>query len=102
MEHDIALAVGKALFQKLGSFHEIEGRPLVSILQVEQHGILNRVTLNFGAVSLSVNATDDDDSIDFKSISASELKTAGDCNSQSEFWKDFVGLPFGWGWITIN
>ena len=101
MESDIALAVGNALLPKLESFHEIEGRPLVSIWHVEQLGDLVRLILEFEAVSLIISAVEDD-SIDFKATTALEPKIAPDHIRRSEFWKDFVGLPFGWGWVTIN
>lgn len=59
--------------------------------------------LDFGPVSLIVNGIPDDDSIDFNIAKTADLRvTSRKDASESAFWKDSIGQPFGWGWITVN
>lgn len=103
MEPEIALAVGRALFSKLSAFHEIEGKSVCAIWHVEEQGNLNQVILDFGLVSLIVNATPNDDSIDFHCTKSAEIRQTVRADvSQNELWREVVGSPFGWGWVTVN
>lgn len=53
--------------------------------------------------SLMVEAQPDDDSIMIHVINNNDRDTTGWIDtSHSEVWRDFIGEPFGWGWITIN
>lgn len=103
METEIASAVGQALFPKLSAFHEISDKPLRAIWHVSEYSCLDRVILDFGLVSLIVAAISDDDSIDFTIWKTVDLLTMPRQDvSQSAFWKESVGRPFGWGWVTVN
>jgi hypothetical protein len=58
---------------------------------------------DFGPVSLSVFAVSDDDSVDFRCAKTTDLGTTECANaSHDQFWSAFIGVPFGWGWITVN
>jgi hypothetical protein len=103
MDADIALAIGQALFPKLSAFHEIGHKPLRGVWHVTELACLDRVILNFGLVSLIVAAAANDDSIDFVISKTADLTAMPRQDvSESVFWKESVGQPFGWGWVTVN
>ena len=103
MEKDIALAVGQALFSKLSTFQELGGESLRSVCYVHDERDLDQVILDFDSVSVIVRAMPDDDSVDFSSTRRADLQSTPRADvSQGEFWKKFIGVPFGWGWVTVN
>jgi hypothetical protein len=98
-----ALAVGEALFAQFSPLQEIAGKTLQAVWQLESLGSLEQVILDFGPVSLAVAAVSDDDSVDFRCTKTAELDTTGCANaSRDQYWSAFIGLPFGWGWVTVN
>jgi hypothetical protein len=101
MRSNVALAVGEALFPVLAQFSPIGQQSLRAVWQMEDNACLARIIFDFGLLSLIVSATPDDDSVDFE-VAASSDKTGGVDASQLSPWKDFIGVPFGWGWVTVN
>jgi hypothetical protein len=98
-----ALAVGEALLPKFSSLEKIAGKTLQAVWQVESLGCLEQVILDFGPVSLSVLAISDDDSVDFRCTTTTDLDMTGLVDaSDDRYWSTFIGVPFGWGWITVN
>lgn len=84
-------------------FHEINGRPLKAVWRVYIDECLDKIVLEFEQDSLVVKAEPDDDTIVFHVINNINRETSGWLDvSRSEVWRDFIGEPFGWGWITIN
>ena len=101
MRSDLALALGEALFPVLSQFHEIGQKRLRTVWQMEENAWLARIIFDFGLHSLIVSATPDDDSVDF-GLTTSADKTGGVDASQLSPWKDFIGVPFAWGWVTVK
>jgi hypothetical protein len=96
------LATAEALDPMLGNFRRIDGEMLRTVWRVHDEGCLVRVVLDFGHISLTIEARPDDDTIEILTDEgASVAKTAVDA-SKSEPWSSFVGKPFGWGCVTIN
>jgi hypothetical protein len=102
MRSTVALAVGEALFPMLSGFQDIGLQPLRAVWQIESDACLDRIFLEFETVSLIVSAVPDDDSVDFEfGQLAADKSQALDVSAQPQ-WKDLVGTPFGWGWVTVN
>lgn len=57
--------------------------------------------LIFERRTLLIQANEDDDTI---TVAAGETMGADKCIdlSSSSFWEDFLGQPFGWGWVATN
>jgi hypothetical protein len=78
-------------------------RPLRAVWRFEDEACLGRIILDFDPLSLVVSAATDDDTIDFEAVhTASSDKSGGIDASGLLPWKDFIGVPFGWGWVTVN
>jgi hypothetical protein len=93
----------EALFPILSAFHLIDRQSLKAVWQLYTFGSLEKVVLDFDTVSLIVVADGNDDSIDITATDTTEVRNP-DCvdGSHLEPWNNFIGRPFGWGWITIN
>lgn len=103
MEADVALAVGRTLYSTLSPFHELAAKYLHGVWYLRRDDDLIEVVLDFGSVALIVGAVSDDDTIDFKCANLSDLTQAGrEQASEIDGWQEFVGMPFGWGWIALN
>jgi Family of unknown function (DUF6334) len=103
MRRDVALALAQSLSPTLAIFDVIAGQPLRSVWQVEEHGCLDRIILEFGKHSLVVTVAPDDDTVDLDVIDATgSSKPVGTEVSQTSPWRNFVGVAFGWGWIAVN
>ena len=93
----------EALFPMLSPFHSISGQPLQAVRQVHAEGSLDRLVLDFGTNALVVSADEDDDSIDLSVSLGADSHRAGDVDSSHlEPWDNFIGMSFGWGWVTVN
>jgi hypothetical protein len=103
MRPDVALATGTALSPILADFRSIGQRPLRTVWHVQEENILIRIIFDFDELSLIVSADANDDSVDLEFGNQKDADKTGYIDaSQLLPWKDFVGLPFGWGWITVN
>jgi hypothetical protein len=103
MRSDTASALGTALFPALSGFQRIGGQPLRAVWQAEADGCLNRIVFDFDSLSLTVSAVSDDDSVEFEVIDAAGAdRTGGADASHLKHWRDLIGAPFGWGWVTVN
>ncbi len=57
----------------------------------------------FGPVSLIASTGADDDTVDFRCAKTNDLSVERrEHASETDCWQEFVGTPFGWGWITVN
>jgi hypothetical protein len=84
-------------------FHRINGNPLRAVWRVYTDQCLDKIILGFDQESLVVEAEPYDDTIVFHIKSNHDLNSDGWMDaSHSEPWNNFIGEPFGWGWITIN
>lgn len=84
-------------------FHGLNEHPLRGVWHVYTDECLDKIVLEFEQNSLMVEAEPNDDSIMFHVINNNDRDTNGWIDtSRSEVWRDFIGEPFGWGWITIN
>ena len=91
------------LHRLLLGFHGINGSPLRVVWRVYTEECLDKVILGFDQDSLVIEAEPYDDTIMFRVVINKVLNTNGWLDAtHSEFWRDFIGKPFGWGWITIN
>jgi hypothetical protein len=103
MRPNVALAAGTALSPVLAGFRKIGQRPLQTVWQIQDETSLARIIFDFDQLSLIVSADANDDSVDLEFGNQTNLDKTGYVDaSQLRPWKDFVGLPFGWGWITVN
>ena len=101
MDTVTGLAVGNALYPLLSGFQEINGLSLRTVWQIEDAGS-DCIIVDFGARLLVVSAVPDDDTIDFQFADPTSLPPGSVEVSQLAPWKDYVGVPFGWGWITVS
>jgi hypothetical protein len=93
----------EALSPMLSAFHCFTEQRLDSVWETYNQGSLERLTLVFSPAALAIRANADDDSIDFFVSQSFNPDSAANVEaSQTEVWKDFIGKPFGWGWVTIN
>ena len=93
----------EALAPILSAFHAIGDQSLRAVWQVETYGSVDRLVLDFGRVSLSVVADENDDSIDIAVEDTAGLRNARGTNvSHLGPWDHLVGKGFGWGWVTVN
>lgn len=84
-------------------FQDINGKPLRCVSRFYDEGDLDKVVLVFDHNSLIVEAKAYDDTIAFHVIRNQDNNSVGWVDaSASEPWCRFIGVMFGWGWITIN
>ncbi len=85
----------------LDAFHTIENDRLSRVLWRNRNETPEALCLIFEKRTLLIQANDADDTI---SVAVGETLKADECTdlSSSSFWRDFLGLPFGWGWIATN
>jgi hypothetical protein len=97
------IRTAEAMAPMLAAFHTISDRPLRSVRQVYTEGTLDRIVFGFGQVSLVVVADENDDSIEVTTADTDGLQDSGGVDgSRSEPWRELIGKPFGWGWVTVN
>ncbi|HKT10307.1 MAG TPA: DUF6334 family protein [Terriglobia bacterium] len=97
------LKAAEALAPMLSTFHSITGKPLVSVWQCRMEGSLDRVVLDFDGASLVILADENDDSIDLTLSNESDRRSVGDVDASGlDPWRSFIGMSFGWGWVTVN
>jgi hypothetical protein len=97
------LKVAEALAPMLSAFQSIIGKPLQSVWQCGTEGSLDRVALDFDGASLVILADENDDSIDITLSEQTDQRNISDVDaSDLDPWRGFVGMPFGWGWVTVN
>jgi hypothetical protein len=93
----------KALDPMLSRFLSVSGLVLRAVWQFVDEGCLDRILLDFGQSSLVVAVNRDDDSVDFWVEASTDSKKLGWVEvSRLQPWKEHVGKPFGWGWVTVN
>ncbi len=92
----------EALYPTLSTFHAVQGHTLKGVRQVFVEGSLERLTFDFGSVSLTATANEDDDTVNISLLSADQLTKDEQDVSNVEPWKEFIGRSFGWGWLIVN
>lgn len=93
----------EALAPMLSAFHAIADQRLQRVWQFHTEGSLDKLALDFGALSLIVIANEDDDSINIAlSQKADQRDTGGVDATHTMPWSSFIGKHFGWGWVTVN
>jgi len=71
------------------------GKSKMALVWAVSFSILARVCLSFPLCLI-------DDTVDFQFADATNLPLDRVDVSHLPPWKDFVGVPFGWGWVTVN
>ena len=95
--------VANALFAILSPFHLIGDGALRGVKHIYTEGCLDKIVLEFDTTSLLVKADENDDSVDFKVTETGDFGGADMVDaSHLEPWNNFIGKPFGWGWVTVN
>lgn len=103
MEESLHRNLHPELHRLLLEFHGINGHPLRAVWRVYTEQCLDKIVLRFDTDSLVVEVEPDDDTIVFHVISNKDLNINSWIEaSHSEPWCGLIGVPFGWGWITIN
>jgi hypothetical protein len=101
---DTKTKTAEALAPILSEFQSLSGQSLQAVWYLYDEGSLGELVLAFDQVQLRVVADENGDSIDImvaKNFSTPpELGTPD--GSRLDPWKDLMGKPFGWGWVTIN
>jgi hypothetical protein len=93
----------EALFPLLSHFHQIDGQALEAVCTFVDAGMIERIILDFGNVSLLVQADSEYDAIDFFVKDRAEVNRDGYRDvTQFDPWEQFIGKPFVWGWVIIN
>ena len=96
-------AVAEALSPMLSTFHLINGQLLQIVKYCHTDGSLEKLTLGFESTALVATANAEDDSIDIEIANTHDVQNLGDIDaSQLQPWKDLIGKPFAWGWVTVN
>ena len=91
------------LYPMLDTFHAVDGQILRAVWRLYANGCLQNVTLDFGQLSLLVEADADLDIVNLRVEETAALEKTGRTDaSESRTWKRFVGEPFGWGWVAVN
>jgi hypothetical protein len=100
---DAKTKAAQALDPLLAQFCTIEDQKLKTIWYFYDSGILEGIILDFASVSLDLKVEPDDDTVSFRVTTAEGLcRTDYVDVSSIEPWKELVGKPFCWGWVTIN
>jgi hypothetical protein len=101
--NDQKIAAAKALEPLLERFDRINGLPLKAVSKLDAAGGGTDATfLDFGEVSLVIQADASDDTIEFWVQETEPLSNLHSDASKIRPWRSFLGQPFGWGWIAIN
>ena len=94
---------GAALAPLLDAFHTVQGQILMGARAIHLEGCLSTVILDFDRHSLMIRANPEDDTVRFSAVGGPDTRrNEGLTVSDVPPWKDFIGQPFGWGWITVN
>jgi hypothetical protein len=97
------IRTAEAIAPMLSAFHAIENHTLKSVQYRQTEGVLDRIVLIFDPVTLIVLVDENDDTIEFGvSEFAEEFDPSNTNVSCIEPWSEFIGKPFGWGWVTVN
>ena len=94
--------VGTSTMQAdLDAFHSIENERLSKVLWRNGGEAPEALWLIFERRTLLIQANGAYDTI---TVAAGEAVQVGWCTdlSSSNFWRDFLGQPFGWGWVATN
>ena len=92
----------EALAPTLACFHSVNDRLLQAVQYFYTDASLDRLVLDFGAIWLVIEADENDDSVDLMIVQSGVLDAKSVSGNHLDVWKDCIGKPFGWGWITIN
>jgi hypothetical protein len=95
-------ATAEAVSPLLDNFQQIETQVLRSVFRLTDDECVARITLRFDRSYLAIGARSDDDTVELETGGFAGVPTQGLDASGSELWKDLIGKPFGWGWVTIN
>ena len=97
------ILIAEALGPTLDAFHAIAEESLQSAWHCYAEGCLNSIILDFGGMALLLAADASDDTMNLSVVKCAESTKTGYTNvTKSTFWSNFVGKPFGWGWLTVN
>lgn len=97
------MAVATALYPMLSRFQELGQQRLRAVWQIVDDTDLDRIIFDFDVRSLIVSAVHDNDTVNFEFADETNVdKSDGVEVSKLSPWKDFVGVSFGWGWVTVN
>lgn len=96
------LTTAGALGPLLDNFRRIDGGILLAVWRVRNEGCLVRVILDFGQISLIIEARSEDDTVEIWTDQGSTVAKTGVDAGKSKPWSGLIGKPFGWGWVTIN
>jgi hypothetical protein len=97
------VGAAKALDPVLSEFLAADGLPLLRVLRAAAEQCVTRMLLDFGKTAISVEVDPNDDSLDISAGSEMVSKAKDFSDASDEYpWKEHIGKPFGWGWITIN
>jgi len=86
----------------LSEFHKVGVRELRAVWYVWTGQCLDKLIFEFDEVLLLVEAEIDYDTIVVNCIDNVGLNNYSTEVGNIELWNQFIGKPFGWGWITIN
>ncbi|MFZ1140183.1 MAG: DUF6334 family protein [Candidatus Sulfotelmatobacter sp.] len=97
------IKTAEALAPVLSVFHSLGGQSLRGVRQFYTEGSLEQLILEFEQqIHLTIVADENDDSIDIAVSERNNPRNSGIDASYMSPWKDFIGKPFGWGWVTVN
>jgi Family of unknown function (DUF6334) len=100
---DERVTAAQALDPLLGAFRAVTGRHLLAVFGSHVHGSLARRVLDFGDMSLVIEAEPEFDTVAIAVDRSGAIPYGDGVNaSGSKPWKSFIGQPFGWGWIAMN
>lgn len=100
---DVKTEAAEALYPLLSHFHKIENQALKAVWKFVDAGLIERIVLDFGKVSLLVDADSEYDTINFVVKDCARVRRTGYINAtRLDPWKSFIGKPFVWGWVIIN
>ena len=95
-------AVAEILYTLLENFHKVGDQQLRKVRYKYSESSLQGVTLSFESLSLIIQANGADDTIILSVAGSSESVSEEIEVSSLAPWCNLIGMPFGWGWITIN
>jgi RHS repeat-associated protein len=100
---DVKTEAAEALYPLLSHFHKIENQALKAVWKFVDAGLIERIVLDFGKVSLLVDADSEYDTINFVVKDCTRVRRTEYINAtRLDPWKSFIDKPFVWGWVIIN
>jgi|GEM_PF-1787142 hypothetical protein len=90
-------------YELLSVFHKVDQKILKAVWYLWVDESLDKLVFEFDEGLLFIEAEVDFDTITCRFVDINGFESIpGLVKPASKLWDDFIGKPFGWGWIAVN